>query len=476
MRSGRGLFLIVTGMLTVAMPVLPAAARPTVILLVAATTTVPVGLLAARTPAGNRTPWLILFGSLATLTLSNAVNVVGGPAQRVTAEALLAVAHAAMLAAAVSLVRRRGRHDTGSLLDLSVAGITFGGLVWTTLLLPRLQELGVASRQQTPMLVSILVLAGVLGALGRLWFTSDRRLPALTLLCAALLCALAGNVVLAMATGSMTTGSDPNWMQSFFLVAYVCVGLVALHPSARDLVTPGPAPADRLTTGRLVFLGAALSVNPVAVGIRQIMGLPSDGILLAVGCLLVVPLVLVRIGRLAGEREAAEAALHHQATHDRLTGLPNRAELLDRLEAALRREHSAGPAPVILLFCDLNGFKEVNDRLGHKAGDQLLTEVGARLRSGLRAADTLARYGGDEFIVLAVDEAPEDAVRRLRDHVATALEPPFRLAGEAVRVSASVGAVVSAGDADADELIARADQAMYADKERRRARRPVPAR
>src|SRR3712207_4124318 len=116
------------------MPVLPAAARPWVVLLVAATTAVAVGSLVIRTPAGYRTPWSILLGSRLTLTVSNAVNAVGGPAQRVAAETLLAVAHAAMLAASVSLVRRRGRHDTGSLLDLSVAGITFGGLVWTTLL------------------------------------------------------------------------------------------------------------------------------------------------------------------------------------------------------------------------------------------------------------------------------------------------------------------------------------------------------
>jgi diguanylate cyclase (GGDEF)-like protein len=471
-RSGRGLFLGVTGALTVAMPMLPTAARPWVVLLVAATTAVAVGSLVARTPAAHRTPWTILLGSLVTLTVSNAVNILGGPAQRVVAETLLAVAHAAMLAGSVSLVRRRGRHDTGSLLDLSVAGITFGGLVWTTLLLPRLDALGVADGQRIPMLVSILVLAGVLGALGRLWFTAERRPPALGLLCASLLSALVGNVVLAMATGSMTTGDDPNWMQSFFLAAYVCVGLVGLHPSARELAMPAPAPADRLTTGRLVFLGAALSVNPVAVGVRQILGLPVDGILLAIGCLLVVPLVLIRIGRLAGEREAAEAALHHQATHDRLTGLPNRAELRDRLDAALRRERAAGRPSVGLIFCDLDGFKDVNDRLGHAAGDALLIEVGVRLRAGLRATDTLARYGGDEFLVLAVDGAPEDAVRRLRAHVGAALAAPFHLAGEPVRIGASVGCAVSAGGIDAEELIGRADQAMYTEKQRR----PVPAR
>ena len=469
-RRAGPVFVAVAGIPAAAMPWLPADVRPVLFMLISAATVVPLGALLRRIRGHDGRPWRILFCAMSLLTVCNTVNTFGGPAYRAHAEVLLAVGHAVMLAAAVSLVLRRGRNDTGGLLDVSVAAVALGGLLWTTLLLPRLHAFGTDSRQQAALLVSILVLAGVLGALGRLWFVAERRPPALTLLCLALVLALAGNVVITMVTGSMTVGRAPAWIQLFFLLAYVCVGLVPMQASVRELTAPGPAPADRLTTGRLVFLGAALAVNPIAGGVREMMGLPADGALLAFGCLLVVPLVLVRVGRLARERAAAEAALQHQAGHDALTGLPNRAELQRRLDAALARERAAGRPAVVLLFCDLDGFKQVNDRLGHRAGDELLVGVGARIRAGLRAGDTLARYGGDEFLILCADDDRDAAVRRLRGHVATALAEPFRVAGEPVRIGASVGAVVSDGTLGADELIGRADQAMYEAKQRSRVR------
>jgi diguanylate cyclase (GGDEF)-like protein len=242
-----------------------------------------------------------------------------------------------------------------------------------------------------------------------------------------------------------------------------------LSPSVDELMRPGVAPADQLTTGRLLFLGLALLADPVVGGLREMLGLPADGPLLTIGSLLITPLVVIRVGRLARQRQEAEQQLRHRATHDQLTGLPNRAELLTRLTAGLRAERGGEPA-VVLLFCDLNGFKQINDRLGHEAGDQLLAEVSARLGDGLRAGDTVARYGGDEFLVLAAAPGEqEQTARRLTEHVEAALAVPFLLAGEQVRVGASVGAVASDGTLGPDELISRADQAMYVAKQRHRA-------
>jgi diguanylate cyclase (GGDEF)-like protein len=135
------------------------------------------------------------------------------------------------------------------------------------------------------------------------------------------------------------------------------------------------------------------------------------------------------------------------------------------LQAALARERAAGRPAVVLLFCDLNGFKGVNDRLGHTAGDELLTGIGARIRSGLRAPETIARYGGDEFLVLCEEPAQAQAAQRLTAYVEQALAEPFVLAGTEVRASVSVGAVLSDGRTGADELITRADQAMYRAKQ-----------
>jgi diguanylate cyclase (GGDEF)-like protein len=466
--KGRNWYLGVTGTLTVAHPLLPLEVRSVTYLVVSACTVVPLTALARRSEWAQARMWWILAAAMAVLTVGNAVTTIGGTAMRLPAELLLTVGHAGLLGAAVSLVLLRGRNDIGGLLDVSVTAIGLGGLVWTALVFPRLRSLDTPQGEQATLLMSMLILLGVLGALARVWRMAETRLPALVMLLGALLLALVGNVLLTVSSGTMTTGR-PGWTEMFFLLAYILVGLAPLDASVPELQRAGPAPVDRLSAGRLAFLGATLAANPLVAGLRQVLDLHADGLLLAVGTVLIVPLVMVRIGRLATERRSAEEALRHQATHDPLTGLPNRAELITRLQAALDRERAAGQPAVVLLFCDLNGFKGVNDRLGHTSGDQLLTGIGARIRAGLRAHETIARYGGDEFLVLCEEPDQAQAARRLTGYVESALAEPFALAGTQVRASCSVGAVLSDGRTGADELITRADQAMYRAKQRQHA-------
>jgi diguanylate cyclase (GGDEF)-like protein len=162
-----------------------------------------------------------------------------------------------------------------------------------------------------------------------------------------------------------------------------------------------------------------------------------------------------------------EAQLQHNALHDGLTGLANRALFTDRLEHALARTDRAA-APVAVLFVDLDDFKAVNDGSGHTAGDALLTAVAARLRQVLRPGDTIARLGGDEFAVLIEDAATGDA-EAAAERLLSALAAPFDTAVEPadrLRISASIGiAVGAAGQQDATELLRSADVAMYAAKE-----------
>jgi len=454
--------------MTAAHPLLPADARVYLYLLSAALTVPAIGAVLRRTPAGRRTPWWLLIVAMSVLSAASGVVAFGDSGWHLIAEMCDTTGHVALLAAAVALVMRRGGNDMGGMLDVSVAAIAVGGLLWTALLSPRLIDLGAATGDQVTMLVSLLVLGGILGALVRLWFV-DRRLRSLRMLMLALLTALVGNVAMAWMTGTMISGHGRD-VEILFMVSFICVGLAVLDPSAQELMHSGPAPVDRLTTGRLACLALALVASPVAGGMRSmIVGRGADGPLMVVGSVLVTALVMVRVGRLARQRQDAEQLLRHQATHDLLTGLPNRAELLNRLAAELDRERS-GPPSVVLLFCDLNGFKLVNDRLGHEVGDLLLTGVAERIRSGLRAGDTLARYGGDEFLLLCSEPAQqEEAVRRLTAHVRQALAAPFGLAGEAVTIGVSVGAVISDGHQGADELISRADQAMYRAKQGHRA-------
>jgi diguanylate cyclase (GGDEF)-like protein/PAS domain S-box-containing protein len=170
------------------------------------------------------------------------------------------------------------------------------------------------------------------------------------------------------------------------------------------------------------------------------------------------------------ERKHYEARLEYQATHDHLTGLPNRTLFLDRLELAIargRRSHRS----VAVLFCDVDHFKVVNDSLGHSAGDRLLVAVADRLRSALRPGDTVARFGGDEFVILCDDlDHDHDAVTIAeRVHVAVH-EPPLTVENTEVFAAVSIGISFSHGDKDPETMIRDADAAMYLAKARGRAR------
>ena len=166
------------------------------------------------------------------------------------------------------------------------------------------------------------------------------------------------------------------------------------------------------------------------------------------------------------------ATVQHQATHDGLTGLPNRTLFLDRLESAL--PDAAEGAHLGVLFCDLDRFKQVNDTLGHAAGDELLRQVAARLRAAVRPGDMVGRLSGDEFaIILPGLVDPADAVR-LAARVEACFTEPFRLDGTEVTAGTSVGVAVHdpASGRSAEQLLREADAAMYRHKERVRAADP----
>jgi len=161
------------------------------------------------------------------------------------------------------------------------------------------------------------------------------------------------------------------------------------------------------------------------------------------------------------DTRAFQEQLAHEASHDALTGLPNRRRMQDALDASLRED------AVAVLFVDLDGFKPVNDAHGHEAGDELLRQVAHRLSSCVRENDVLARVGGDEFVVLMPgihDPADTDATG---ERIRAAVESPFLVDGHEVRIGASVGVHLAPLSGDPDEALRAADHAMYSIKKSR---------
>jgi diguanylate cyclase (GGDEF)-like protein len=216
----------------------------------------------------------------------------------------------------------------------------------------------------------------------------------------------------------------------------------------------------------VVVIGSIATTSYTVVSLWA--GIGHADVLLAGGLLLATTAMCSLIARnhwvADAERRRYEQRLRYMAFHDPLTGLANRALFIDRLDHALAgRQRPHGRLAV--LFCDLDGFKAINDGLGHSIGDEVLMAVADRLRACVRAADTPARFGGDEFAILLEDlTGPEDA-EAMADRILEALAHPVWIDGAEVRVEASVGVAVATEHLHStDGLLRRADLAMYAAK------------
>jgi diguanylate cyclase (GGDEF)-like protein/PAS domain S-box-containing protein len=234
--------------------------------------------------------------------------------------------------------------------------------------------------------------------------------------------------------------------------------------SLRELIVPETRQIEHGTLVRAVDETGGTAVETV----RQNKAGELVDVSLQIAPLLVdaAPVGYVFTFRDIGEHKRTEAKLEHDAMHDMLTGLPNRALFLDRLTLALSRrirrpDHSCG-----VLYLDLDRFKEVNDALGHAAGDVMLKAVAERLRATLRPQDSAARLGGDEFVVLVESIFSVGDLEIVADRILRELERPLEIFGHSIRPGASIGAVMAGPDhTAADQLVRDADLAMYRAKQ-----------
>ena len=274
--------------------------------------------------------------------------------------------------------------------------------------------------------------------------------------------------------------ADAGW-----LLSYVAIGAAALHPSAHSM-TKGLRSARDLSFTRLSLLGASLLVVPFLVawtGKGPVEGI--EHFVIVGGSVVLVLLVLARLMDLVRqihaqvaqlnsqravleealeERRELHARLEHQVMHDPLTDLANRPLFTDRLEQALKRS-ARNKDFTAVLFLDMDDFKSVNDTFGHAAGDALLCQIGDRVRDSLRSADTAARFGGDEFVLLLEAVQRDSEAILVAERLLQALSLPFEIGTQMLTMDASIGIATSSGDLiAAEELLSRADTAMYTAK------------
>ncbi|MCB2176248.1 MAG: GGDEF domain-containing protein [Actinomycetales bacterium] len=386
--------------------------------------------------------------------------------------ATLTLGYLAILAGGTLATMPIGSRDLGAIIDSAIIAVVATVLVWTAVIDPVQERHGAPHSEQAYELVIILLVGGMAGVVIRAWTANAQARGATGYLLLAVLAVFAGHMV-AVLSHNPATGADSPWIDVWWVAAYLGLGAAYRHPAA-DLMGASNDRSARLTRGRLVLLGLALTVLPAAAVVEAATGRHWDPLPLSLASALLAPLVLGRIATLASLHAQAERRLHELATRDELTGLPNRRAVSQHLTALLAEVADRRSAGVVVLFLDLDDFKVVNDNHGHTTGDSLLIEVGRRLRAAMRASDVVARFGGDEFVV--VMQGPPARTRDAAIATLTAaLAEPVALAGLEASARASIGAaLVEPGEhASAGQVLSAADAAMYVVKREHRA---APAR
>lgn len=415
-----------------------------------------------RQPSVPELPWYLLAAAAVPFAVGTVVRELTSAASTPLDEICTLTGYLCSALAAVLWLRpRRARAHPDVLLDSGLIGL--GALLasWIFLIAP-VRYSDEATTINTVTAVGFPVFdALLLTLLAHSLATSNGSETALRLLHLSVSGVLLTDIGFRLAAAG-TLNWDPDILLLPLLGSFVAVGAAALHPTMTTLSAPRSIRLNH-SRQRASVIAVALVVSSLVPVARAPLS-PLDQIIVsAVPALLLIGL-LIRSERAIGRSARSERQAQYQADHDPLTGLLNRSALL----RVLRREHRDwAERPLCLLFVDLDEFKAINDSYGHTVGDELIAEAAERIRTAVRRDDVVARYGGDEFVVLA--PLDRDEATKMAERLLGAFMKPFRLSIGEVPLTASIGLACGGPrniDASVYDLIRDADAAMYLAKRR----------
>jgi diguanylate cyclase (GGDEF)-like protein len=421
-------------------------------------------------------PWIVFLVAFAIFMVGGLARVLLGTLGDLSVERslvpdLITLPGYAVLTVGAVGVARTGRttrsSDLDAVIDGAIAALAVLILAWAFLITPGLADKDVPAGVRLLLSAYPPASVFVLAVGARVAFTAVRRPPmALRLVLIAVFALLVGDVLYMLVDAGMVD-VPTNVLDVPYVCAFLLVTCGVLHPSVR-LIGQAAPPADQVPRpSRLVFVALAL-VIPALVLLSSVAQAQADRYVIVALVIVMTILASWRMLRALQQDARSQARLVHQATHDELTGLPNRAFLQDHVGRQLA-DPTGASSPLAVVMLDLDRFKLVNDTMGHSLGDELLVAVAERLGRNVRASDLVGRTGGDEFVIVVHDVHDEAHAVEAAERMRLALHTPFVVRGAEIPVAASLGVALSGTEQDdvhPEAMLRDADTAMYQAKER----------
>jgi diguanylate cyclase (GGDEF)-like protein len=421
---------------------------------VLAATAIVVGV--RRNAPGRRWPWHVLAAAVLVATAADLLHYRGASPAEADLFAVMNVLYLVSFIAATGALLRFGRSDPArvapdGLLDALIVTVVLLLLVWVT-------TIGRSGRDALALddhsLIAYPIGDALLLATALRLLTTGRRSPAVFLLVTGTAATLLADTVASLAAGRVIEGAWPAPVQDAgWLLFYACCGAAALHPSMARLTEPEPIATRELSLRRIWVLALTALIAPAILLLQAGTGEVRDGIVLALGG---AALFLLSLARIATTANSHSRSLVFREGQDTLTGLANRAHLVERL-----RTDEGAPWSAVMLV-DLDEFRVVNDAAGHSVGDEVLVTVARRLARLIGRNDLVARFGGDEFAILV--GPPVRDLATVTNDISAAVTGQVVVAGREIPLSACIGVAAASEHTSGAELLKHAGLALQAAK------------